>query len=326
MSETWRPVVVVLGASAEDPPPRMERASERADVRFAADGDALRAVVPEVDALMFWGARREWLVEAWPLAERLQWIQAASDGVDRLLFPALVTSHVLVTNARGVFDDPIAEWVMAAILSFETGLRASVQDTAAGRWTDGRPRGRVAGRRLLVVGPGPIGTATAVRARALGMEVAAVGRQARHDELFGAVVGPEDLHASLAWADHVLDALPLTPQTRGYFDRAAFASMQPGARFYNVGRGATVDEHALIDALRGGRLAGAALDVFEEEPLPTGSPLWTLPEVIVSPHVCGDVEGWEGAVVDVFLDNLDRFTRGEPLRNIVDTTAGFGVG
>ncbi|MGZ8571358.1 MAG: D-2-hydroxyacid dehydrogenase [Actinomycetota bacterium] len=326
MSEASRPVVVILGASAEEPPAGTGPASDLAEVRFAVDRDALRVAVPGADAMLFWAAHREWLMEAWPDADRLRWIQAASDGVDRLLFPALVASDVLVTNARGVFDDPIAEWVMAAILSFETGLRTSIQDTAAGRWTDGRPRGRVAGKRLLVVGPGPIGRATAVRARALGMEVAAVGRSARGDEVFGRVLGPDDLHGSLAWADHVLDALPLTPDTRGYFDRAAFAAMRPCARFYNVGRGATVDERALIEALRDGRLAGAALDVFEEEPLPADSTLWSLPEVIVSPHVCGDVEGWEGAVAGVFLDNLDRFTRGQPLRNVVDTTAGFGVG
>jgi phosphoglycerate dehydrogenase-like enzyme len=130
----------------------------------------------------------------------------------------------------------------------------------------------------------------------------------------------------LAEADVVLDALPLSPGTHHFFDADAFAAMKPTARFLNVGRGATVDEAALVDALERGSLGGAALDVFEEEPLPAGSPLWTLPTVVVSPHICGDFDGWERAVVDVFLDNLGRFVRGETLRNRVDTEAGFGIG
>jgi phosphoglycerate dehydrogenase-like enzyme len=124
----------------------------------------------------------------------------------------------------------------------------------------------------------------------------------------------------------VLDALPLTAETRHVFDAAALAAMRPSARFYNVGRGATVDEPALIEALRAGVIAGAALDVYEEEPLPASSPLWSMPNAIVSPHACGDVDGWEETVVGVFVDNVGRFARGEPLRNPVDATAGFGVG
>jgi phosphoglycerate dehydrogenase-like enzyme len=156
--------------------------------------------------------------------------------------------------------------------------------------------------------------------------VAAVGRAPRPDDLFESVGGPDDLHAMLADADVVFDALPLTPGTRHYVDAAAFGAMRPTARFLNVGRGGTVDEAALTDALATGRLAGAALDVFEVEPLPEDSPLWSMPNVIVSPHICGDFDGWEAASVAILLDNLGRFLRDEPLRNLVDTTLGFGVG
>ncbi len=178
----------------------------------------------------------------------------------------------------------------------------------------------------MIVGPGPIGRATAVRARALGLSVESVGRSPRTDDVLGAVHGPEGLHDALGRADHVLDALPLTDATRRLFDAQAFAAMRPSARFYNVGRGGTVDEQALVGALQRGSIAGAALDVYEEEPLPSTSPLWTMPNVIVSPHICGDVEGWEEAVVAVFVENLGRFVRGEALRNPVDLHAGFGVG
>jgi phosphoglycerate dehydrogenase-like enzyme len=158
------------------------------------------------------------------------------------------------------------------------------------------------------------------------MTVEGIGRTPRADDALGAVHGPEGLADALGRADHVLDALPLAPGTRHLFGEAAFAAMRPSARFYNVGRGGTVDEAALIDALRDNRIAGAALDVYEEEPLPADSPLWMMSNVIVSPHICGDVEGWEAEVVAVFVDNLRRFVAGEPLRNLVDTDAGFGVG
>jgi phosphoglycerate dehydrogenase-like enzyme len=199
-------------------------------------------------------------------------------------------------------------------------------DQRTGAWVDGRQRERLAGQHLVVVGPGPIGRATASRARALGLSVEAVGRTARYDPDLGQVAGPDGFHAALGRADHVLDALPLTDTTRGMFDAAAFAAMRATARFYNVGRGGTVDEGALIDALRTGSIAGAALDVFVEEPLPGDSPLWGMRNAIVSPHVCGDIDGWEELVVAVFVDNVRRFAAGEPLRNEVDTAEGFGVG
>ncbi len=317
--------VVVLGAGADDPPPGIEGAADLADLRWAPGPSELAAALPGAEALFFWRAERAWLADAWGQAMDLRWIQSASDGVDGLLFPALVDSDVAVTNARGVFEEPIAEWVITAIGALATGLATSVRDGLGGRWADERHRDRIAGSRLLVVGPGPIGRATAMRARALGMEVEAIGRRARDDEVLGRIGGPDDLHAALGRADHVLDALPMAPGTERLFDAAAFAAMRPTTRFYNVGRGGTVDERALIEALRSGALAGAALDVFEQEPLPADSPLWRLPNVIVSPHICGDFDGWERVVVYLFVENLRRFVRGEPLRNPVDTVAGFGV-
>jgi phosphoglycerate dehydrogenase-like enzyme len=321
-----RPIVAVLGATADEPPPGIEPALEVADVRYAGGPDDVVAAIADADAIFSWGTRRSWLEDAFGGATRLRWIQAASDGVDGLLFPALVASDVVVTNARGVFDDPIAEWAIAAMVAFTTGLDTSVVDQTNRVWTDGRRRDRVAGQHLVVVGPGPIGRATATRAQALGMTVEAVGRSGRSDDVLGSIVGPDGFHEALGRADHVLDALPLTPDTHAMFDVKAFDAMRPTAHFVNIGRGATVDEDALIDAIRTGAIAGASLDVFVEEPLPADSPLWSLPTVAVSPHISGDVHDWEEAVVGVFVDNLRRFVAGEPLRNPVDTRAGFGVG
>ncbi len=323
---TERPVVVVWRAGGADRLPGIETAAGVAEVRFAPDPPSLRPALEEADAMFFFHGSKSDLEEAWPSAARLRWIQSASDGVDGLLFPALVQSEVQVTNARGVFDDAIAEWVIGAMLAMVTGLGRSIVSQTERRWDDDRGSERLAGERFLAVGPGPIGRAAARRARDLGMSVAAVGRAPRPDDLFETIGGPDELHPMLAEADVVLDALPLAPGTHHFFDAAAFAAMKPTARFLNVGRGATVEEPALVDALERGAIGGAALDVYEEEPLPAASPLWTLPTVIVSPHICGDFDGWERAVVDVFLDNLGRFVRGETLRNRVDTRAGFGIG
>jgi len=326
VSDNAKPVVSVLGATADEPPPGIEPAQELADLRYAGGHEDVAGAIADADAIFSWGGRRAWLEDAFATATRLRWIQAASDGVDGLLFPALAASDVVVTNARGIFDDPIAEWAIAGMVAFTTGLHTSVVDQTRGVWTDGRRRDRVAGQHLVIVGPGPIGRATATRARALGMTVEAVGRSERTDEVLGPVAGPEGFHAALGRADHVVDALPLTEATRAMFDASAFGAMRSTAHFVNIGRGATVDEDALIDAIRSGAVAGASLDVFVEEPLPPESPLWSMPTVTVSPHISGDVHDWEEAVVGVFVDNLRRFIAGDPLRNRVDVQVGFGVG
>ena len=321
---TDRPIVVILGPR-DEPPPGIERAHEQAELRSAHGDIELRDVLPGADALFFWRASRRDLEAAWDAADRLRWIQTASDGVDGLLFPALIAADTIVTNGRGIFDDAIAEWVIAALLGFATRIPESFAAQRQHRWISGETE-RLAGSKLLVVGPGPIGRAVATRARALGMDVAAVGRTSRPDDHFGQIRAVAELTHAVAEADVVLDTLPLTPETRHLFNADVFAAMRPTARFVNVGRGATVDEPALIRALQAGQLAGAALDVFETEPLPADSPLWDLPGVIISPHMCGDFQGWENVAVELFLDNLGRFARGEDLRNRVDKHAGFGVG
>jgi phosphoglycerate dehydrogenase-like enzyme len=319
------PVALIMGAGPQDAPRGLERIGERATLRYAPDPPALAAALPEADLLFFWRAEREELPAVWDRATRLRWIQSASAGVDALLFPALVASDVVVTNARGVFDEPIAEWVMGVLLAVSVDLVETLALQREQVWRHRETR-RFAGSRVLVVGPGPIGRAIGLKAIALGAEVSLVGREPRPDPVFGRVLGIDALAELLPAADHVVNALPLTEGTRRLFDERAFAAMGPRTSFVNIGRGATVDEEALIGGLRAGRPAFAALDVFDVEPLPASSPLWSLPGVIVSPHMCGDVAGWEDAVVDIFVDNVGRFVRGEPLRNLVDKRLGFGIG
>jgi phosphoglycerate dehydrogenase-like enzyme len=317
--------IVVMGASAEEPPPGIEAAAAMADLSYAASAPALAEAIADADALFAWQSHRELLPEGWPKAARLRWIQSASDGVDRLLFPDLVESDVVVTNARGVFDQAIAEYVVGLMLAFAKGLLGVIEGQRNNEWRH-RQTEVLAGKRLLVAGVGPIGRAIGRAGRDLGMEVRGVGRTARAgDDVFGAIAATAALAEAVGWADYVVNALPATPATRHLFDAPVFESMRESARFINVGRGATVGETALIEALRGARIAGAALDVFEREPLPPDSPFWELPNTIVSPHMSGDFEGWLEAVVRLFVDNLRRFVAGKPLLNVVDKRQGYVV-
>jgi phosphoglycerate dehydrogenase-like enzyme len=321
------PVVVVAGAGEDDPPPGIDAAAADVSLHYAPTAASLIEELPGADGLFLWGAERAWLEDAWGHADRLRWIHSPSDGVDWFLFPELVEGPVEVTNARGVYEDAIAEWVVGALLAFATRILDQRDAQMRDEWLSGDTM-RLTGRRLLVVGPGPIGRAVGWRAEALGMTVAAAGRSERHDELFGSVIATEDddaLTRALGEADVVLDALPFTPATERFFDAGRFAAMRPTTWFLNVGRGATVDEAALIVSLQAGGIGAAALDVFDIEPLPPESPLWTMPNVLVSPHMCGRFAGWQEATVAVFVDNAGRFARGEPLRNPVDKHAGHGA-
>jgi phosphoglycerate dehydrogenase-like enzyme len=314
-----------MGTTAEEPPPGIEVAGEMADLSYAASASALAESIADADALFAWRSVRELLPEVWPKAARLRWIQSASDGVDWLLFPELVESDVVVTNARGIFDQAIAEYVVGLLLAFAKGLLGVVEGQRQREWRH-RPTELMSGKRLLVAGVGPIGRAIGRAGRDLGMEVRGVGRRARSgDDVFQSIAETERLADSCEWADYVVDALPATPATRRLFDASVFGSMRPSARFINVGRGATVDEEALIEALRQGGIGGAALDVFEREPLPPDSPFWELPNTIVSPHMSGDFEGWLEAVVRLFVENVRRFVAGEPLLNVVDKREGYVV-
>jgi phosphoglycerate dehydrogenase-like enzyme len=316
-----------MGADPSEPPPGIERIAELVELRFAPDREALIAAIPDAEIVYSWWGRREDLEAAWAFAVRLRWIQAANVGVNGLLFPALVESDVILTNARGVAEHPIAESVVGFIVALAKDFPRMLDDQRTHVWGD-RDSERVAGKRLLVVGPGPIGREIGRACGVgLGMDVEAIGRNARAgDDVFERVGGPSDLHPALGRADYVVDAMPLSAETHHLFDARAFAAMRPSARFLNVGRGATVDEPALIEALRRGVIAGAALDVFEEEPLPQDSPLWDLPGVIVCPHMSGNVEGWESDFAAVFYDNVGRWVRGESLLNIVDKRLGFPNG
>lgn len=320
MTSPRKPVVTVL--TSADKPPGMTPAHDLADVRYV-DAGGLADALSSAEVLFVWDFLSTAVAGAWPPEGGPGWVHIASAGVDRLLFPELVAGGTLVTNSRGVFEQPIADYVLALVLCFAKGLHTTLRFQTERRWQH-RETEPVIGARALVVGTGPIGRATGRRLAQLGLAVTWAGRVTRSDDPeLGDVVGMDALLPALSGADYVVLAAPLTPVTRGLIDAAALAAMRPTARLINVGRGNLVVEPDLVTALRDGVIAGAALDVFAEEPLPTSSPLWQLPNVVVSPHMSGDLIGWRDELVTLFLDNLRRYVTGAPLRNVVDKKLGY---
>lgn len=314
------PTVVVLHNGTH--PPDMATVERAATVRYATEHE-LSDALPGADVLFVWHFLSEAVADAWPAADALRWIHVASAGVDKLLFDDLTNSRVTVTNSRGVFDQPMAEYVLGTVLTFAKDLHTSLRLQDRKRWQH-RETERIAGKHALVVGTGPIGRAITSQLRANGLTVTGVGRTARSDDpTFGDVHACQELPDLVGAADYVVLAAPLTEQTRGLVDATTLARFAPTARLINVGRGELVDADDLVDALSAGRLAGAALDVFTTEPLPDGSPLWEMPNVLVSPHMSGDTVGWTNDLVEVFTTNLHRYRGGRPLRNIVDKQRGY---
>ncbi len=311
------PTITVLTDDAR--PPGMGEIEVSARVRYV-DSAGLAAALPGTDVLLVWDFTTRALADAWGPDTGVGWVHAASAGVDRLLVPGLVSSPAVLTNSRGVFDTPMAEYVLALCLAVAKDLPRTFRLQSERDWRH-RDTERLAGSTALVVGAGAIGTEIARLLRAAGVEVTLVGSHARGD-----VRGSAELPGLLPGADWVIAVLPLTDATEGMFDAAAFARMGRTARFVNVGRGRTVVEADLVEALRDGVIAGAALDVFADEPLAAGSPLWTMQRVIVSPHMAGDVTGFEDELVALFADNLDRWRSGQPLRGIVDKQRGYVPG
>lgn len=256
-------------------------------------------------------------------APRLRWVQLNSSGFEPYL--GLQDSPVLLTTARGITSKAGAEHVMAMMLIFTRRILDFQQRQREHVW-DRRPQivGSLAGQTLGIVGFGANGQALATRAKVMEMRVIAVKRtpaEPHHDvdELWTI----DRLDELLAQSDHIAVLIPMTAETRGLIGKAQFNRMKRGAFLYNVSRGGIVDEPALLESLLDGRLGGAALDVFEREPLPYDSPFWTLPNLIVTPHLGAAWGGMWEAAFDLFCENLKRFRAGMPLINVADLVRGY---
>ncbi|MFJ2111379.1 D-2-hydroxyacid dehydrogenase [Streptomyces sp. NPDC087850] len=311
------PTLLVLEADPATLPPRLGRLTGR--VRIRSTGPAgLAALLPHADALLVWDFTSDAVRAAWPgEGARPRWVHTASAGVERLLCPELVDSSTVVTNARGIFEEPIAEYVAGLVLAMAKDLPGTLELQRQRRWRH-REGLRVAESRAVVIGAGPIGRAVAHTLRRLGVTVAVTGRTARPG-----VHGADQLDRLLTRADWVICAAPLTDATRGMFDARRFGLMQPSARFINVGHGQLVVEDALVAAVSRRWIAGAALDVFTDEPLDPQSPLWDVPGLIVSPHMSGDTVGRRDRLGAQFVQMYELWAAGKPLPNVVDKKRGY---
>ncbi len=265
------------------------------------------------------------IMVGWPdpdllAASPLRLLLLPSAGYEEYLTPELAAKEGLVVcNAGGAYSEGVAEHCLAMMLALVRRLPEYVAAMGPRRWEHMHRHGRLAGSTVCVIGLGTLGSAIARRCAALGMRVVGVRRHPdRPAPAVSAVFGPKDLAAAVAGSDHVVGALPGGPATRGLISREVIAAMKPGAYFFNVGRGPSVDEEALVERLAGGSLAGAGLDVFATEPLPGDSPLWAMENVIVTPHMAGYTWDYPDELCKVFTANLVAHRAGDRPPNVID--------
>jgi len=289
------------------------------------DSEFLKEHAPEADVILNGFHDGSALRAILPLATRLKWVHALSAGVEKVLSPELVQSPVPLTNGRGVFGPALAEFAVAAMLYFAKDLRRLIRQQEAAKWEQ-FDVAFLSGQTLGVIGYGGIGREAARLAHALGMKVVVLRRRApstENDPLLERCFTREQLHEMLSISDYVLAATPLTPETQGMLGGGEFHFMKNSAVFINVGRGAVVVESALISALNQAIIRGAALDVFEVEPLPSDHPFYRMENVLLSPHCADHTTGWMELAVRQFISNFERFRTGQPLDCVVDKTAGY---
>jgi phosphoglycerate dehydrogenase-like enzyme len=304
----------------ELPAQKRERIKELApsmDLLVTPDRAGLQNVLHDVEVLTGWFPH-----DLVPEAPNLRWVQQWGAGANWLMqYPQAAEMNFILTNASGLHSIPISEHILAFIFGFARGFHRAHGYQAKCEW--GTPgKGEVfelAGKTLLLVGVGAIGARTAQLAASLEMQVIGIRRNPHlQAEGLAAVASPDQLLEHLPQADFVVLTMPLNNETQGMIGERELRSMKASAYLINIGRGATVDEDALIQALQDGWIAGAGLDVFEKEPLPTDSPLWRMPNTIITAHYAGRTPHYLDRALTIFLDNLERYISGQPLFNVVD--------
>ncbi|MCH8950235.1 MAG: D-2-hydroxyacid dehydrogenase [Chloroflexi bacterium] len=289
-----------------------EEAMSEAEVLFGFWGPGLIEMYPTPQAL------RE-------AAPRLRWLQLTSAGLDRAARSGLLESDLMVTSASGLHATPIGEYVLCLMLMFCKGAHRFVRAQDRGEWIRYMPQ-ELYGKTVGVVGLGHIGAEVARLSKAFGCRVLATRRSLTErtvDDALGELLPSAELPHLLAESDFVVLAVPLTEETRQLIGEAELRTMKPTAVLINIARGAVVDQGALVQALKDGVIAGAGLDVFEQEPLAEDSELWQMENVIMSPHISGGTEIYNQRAVGIFCDNLRRYLAGEPLMNLADPERGY---
>ncbi len=319
------PQVLVLSNPAAPHLSVLDKLPASANLTVTGDIELARQKAPDADIIFNALFNADLLKAIFSSASKVRWIHSISAGVDHILFPELRASDIPLTNGRGAFAPSLGEWAIAGALFFAKNMRGMREAQVAGHWAQFDVE-MLAGKTMGIVGYGEIGKATAERAKAMGMRVIASRRRpdlSKADPLLDAVYGPAQLLDFVHECDYLVAAAPNTPDTKGMIGEAQFAAMKPTAVVINVGRGPVIDEPALIKALQEKRIRGAALDVFNQEPLPDGHPFYSLPNVIMSFHSADHVDGWVHNAVEIFVRNYGHFIKGEPMENLVDKQAGY---
>jgi phosphoglycerate dehydrogenase-like enzyme len=297
----------------------IQSVSEEVEVLNIQEEEKALEVMDEVDAM--YGTITPALLAK---AKKLEWIQAPIAGLEHYMFPALMESNVILSNMQGIYSDHIADHVMGYILCFARGFHIYLRRQLQRKWQGGVPVIHLADQTLGIIGLGGIGTEVARRGATSGMRVIAVDAiKKRKPRFVKALWGLDKLSRLLAESDFVVVCVPQTPETVKMIGMAQFRQMKKTAYFINVGRGVVVDLAALTTALQNGDIAGAGLDVFEIEPLPPHHPLWGMENVIITPHTAGEDPHTVERRIHVVKENLRRFIRGEPLKNVVDKRRWF---
>ncbi|MCU1233791.1 MAG: D-isomer specific 2-hydroxyacid dehydrogenase, NAD-binding [Candidatus Solibacter sp.] len=319
--------VLVLSANLADPDLKLlGQLPPETNIAVGNSVEAFQRLANEADVILSWSASGKLLREVFGMCPNVRWVHSRSAGLDTVLFPELVESAVPLTNGRGVFSQSLGEFALCAILYFAKDLRRMIANQQAERW-DPFDIVEISGQTLGIVGYGDIGRAVATRARAMGMRILAVKRHGPSlynvDPLVNQIFPPEERTQMISQCDYVVCAAPLTPETRGLIGEAEFAAMKPNAVVVNIGRGPVIDEAAMVRALTQKRIKGAALDVFDTEPLPAGHAFYHLENVLLSPHCADHTADWTEQAMRFFLAQFERYSEGRPLENVVNKKQGY---
>jgi phosphoglycerate dehydrogenase-like enzyme len=315
-----RPLVLVISTHDD---PQLKMLDEIPHV-IGKDFSAFEKAAPEAEAILHWSGPRDLLRSVFLACPRLRWVHSRAAGLDKSLFPELVESSIPLTNGTGVFSQSLGEFALAAVLFFAKDFHRMLRNQAAERWEQFDVE-EIAHQTAGIVGYGDIGRAVAWRLHAMGMKVLALKRHepASADPLIDEFYTPAQMATMLSRCDYVIVAAPLTAETHHMISDAEFSAMKPNAVILNVGRGPVIDQAAMVRALSEKRIRGAGLDVFEQEPIPAGDPLWKIDNVLISPHCADNTKDWLNDAMQFFLRQYGRFEKGEPLVNLVEKHLGY---
>jgi phosphoglycerate dehydrogenase-like enzyme len=319
-------VLVLTADLADKDLALLEHLPPETNLAVGTSAEAFANLASDADVIFNWSAGGKLLREVFAMCPHVRWVHSRSAGLDTQLFKELVESHVPLTNGRGVFSQSLGEFALAAILFFAKDLRRMIRNQEAGCWEQFDIT-EITGKTLGIVGYGDIGRAVATRARAMGMRILAIKRHGpplyNVDPLVNQFYKPEDRIEMIRHVHYLVTAAPLTPETRGMVGQAEFDAMLPETVVINIGRGPVIDEAAMIRALSENRIRGAALDVFDKEPLPEGHPFYKLPNVLLSPHCADHTPDWTEQAMRFFLAQFERYASGQQLQNVVKKELGY---